>query len=149
VDDVAWGALTLALTLLGGGWTAYAFRNRGLVSGLRGAGLTLIPLALLLTNSLRMVSQIVDAVGDWTLGLAWNPFTWLGLILGGVSVVCFVVAGFIANRGSEGQPDKGSGKGGPGKELSRGRGGKAEPVLTDSDPEIDEIEALLRRHGIT
>jgi len=146
MDDVAWGALTLALTLMGGAWTVYAYRNRGVVSALRGAGFTLIPLALLLTNSLRMVTRIVDAVGDWALALAWNPFTWLGLIVGGVSVVCFVVAGFLANRGvgaSEAEPKKRS------KELSQGRQPKAEPVLADVDPEMAEIEALLRKRGIT
>ncbi len=146
---MAWGALTLALTLLGGGWTVYAFRNRGLASALRGAGFTLIPLALLLTNSLRMVTRIVDAVGDWVGGLAWNPFTWLGLILGGVSVVCFVVAGFIANRGATAEPGSGPSKAGSGKELPKGRGAKAEPVLADVDPEMAEIEALLRKRGIT
>ena len=43
VDDVTWGALTLTLTLLGGIWTWCAFRRRGLASGLRGAGFTLLP----------------------------------------------------------------------------------------------------------
>ena len=38
VDEVTWGALTLTLTLIGGLWTVYAFRRRGVASGLRGAG---------------------------------------------------------------------------------------------------------------
>src|SRR5689334_12235075 len=47
VDDVVWGALTVTLTLLGGLYTWFAFRRRGFVAGLRGVGLTLIPVALL------------------------------------------------------------------------------------------------------
>jgi hypothetical protein len=149
VDDAAWGALTLTLTLLGGLYTWFAFRRRGFVAGLRGVGITLVPLALLLTNSLRMVTEVGDAVGDWALELAWNPFTWLGLILGGVSVVCFVVSGFLAHREvgtapRRTQDDKVT------KALPEGRGKRSEPVLADPiDAEMAEIEALLRKRGIT
>ena len=35
------------------------------------------------------------------------------------------------------------------KELPKGKGTKKEPVLSDVDPEMAEIEALLRKRGIT
>ncbi len=64
-------------------------------------------------------------------------------------MVCFVVAGFLADRGAgavgarrlrrEARP-QGAGK---------GKGTKKEPVLSDVDPEMAEIEALLRKRGIT
>jgi len=54
------------------------------------------------------------------------------------------VAGFMADRGVAASPEKPSRS--P-KELEKGRGRKAEPVVA-GDPELDEIEALLRKHGI-
>jgi hypothetical protein len=145
VDDVTWGALTLTLTLLGGLYTWFAFRSRGFVAGLRGVGVTLIPVALLLTDTLQMVTRIGDAIGHWAVNLAFNPFTWLGIILAVVSVVCFVVAGFLANRGVGDRPRA---EKPPRKELTRSKGSKPEPVLVDVDPELAEIEALLRKRGI-
>jgi heme exporter protein D len=159
VDEAAWGALTLSLTVLGGLYTWFAFRSRGFVAGLRGIGFTLIPVALLLTDTLQMVSRIGDAVSHWALNLAFNPFTWLGIVLAVLSVVCFVVAGFLANRGAGQQPrkdrktsGKNTGKDTPkdtGRQLAKGRGTRSQPVLPDIDPELAEIEAMLRERGIS
>jgi hypothetical protein len=148
VDEAAWGALTLSLTVLGGIYTWFSFRSRGFVAGLRGVGFTLIPVALLLTDTLQMVTQIGSAVSDWALGLAFSPATWLGIMLAGVSVVCFVVAGFLANRGADDKPagEKAARKDAR-KELGKGKGPKSDPIL--ADPELAEIEALLRKRGIT
>ena len=65
MDEAAWGALTLSLTVLGGVYTWFAFRSRGFVAGLRGVGFTIIPVALLLTDTLEMVTRIGSAIGDW------------------------------------------------------------------------------------
>ena len=146
MDDVTWGALTLTLTLLGGLYTWFAFRRRGFVAGLRGVGITLIPVALLLTDTLRMVTEIGSAVGDWVTDFAFSPSSWLGIILAGISVVCFVVAGYLANRGVGSATEE---TGGPKKELAKGKPAKAGPVIADVDPEMAEIEALLRKRGIT
>ena len=51
MDEAAWGALALALTLLGGIYTWVSSRRRGLAAGVRGAGLTLLPVAAWLTGS--------------------------------------------------------------------------------------------------
>ena len=146
MDEAAWGALTLSLTVLGGIYTWFAFRSRGFVAGLRGVGFTIIPVALLLTDTLEMATKIGSAVGDWVGGFAFSPASWLGIILAVLSVTCFVAAGFIAERGagasaSEAKPSR--------KELAKGKGTKKEPVLSDVDPEMAEIEALLRKRGIT
>ena len=152
MDDVAWGALTLTLTALAGVYTVWAFRNRGVTAALRGAGITLIPVALLLTNSLRMVTRIGDAIADWATGLAWNPFVWAGLLLGGISVVCFVVAGFLTRReiGTAGPARE---RAGGSKELPAAKRSGSTPVLAKGpkdpvDSEMAEIEALLRKRGI-
>ncbi len=154
---MTWGALTLTLTLLGGAWTWYAFRHRGLVSGLRGAAFTLLPLAAYLTKTLRMFTRIADAVTDWAVSLAFNPLVWGGVVLAGVSVVLFVVAGALAARGIGGGPKavargstgKRSGESaGPG-ELDSGTKGRGRTPTPSGDPELDDIEALLRKRGIS
>ena len=148
MDEAAWGALTLSLTVLGGIYTWFAFRSRGFVAGLRGVGFTIIPVALLLTDSLEMATEIGTAVGDWVGNFAFSPASWLGIILAVVSVTCFVAAGFLAERGVGAAPRE---KKAAPKELpkGRGKGARNEPVLSDVDPEMAEIEALLRKRGIT
>ena len=148
MDEAAWGALTLTLTLLGGIYTWFAFRSRGFVAGLRGVGFTLIPVALLLTDTLQMVTRIGSAVGDWVGGFAFSPASWLGIILAVVSVICFVAAGFLAERGVGGAPTS-RGRAVAQGAHARARAPRSEPVLADVDPEMAEIEALLRKRGIT
>jgi hypothetical protein len=148
MDEAAWVALTLSLTVLGGIYTWFAFRSRGFVAGLRGVGFTIIPVALLLTDTLEMATKIGSAVGDWVGNFVFSPASWLGIILAAVSVTCFVVAGFISDRAVGTGESGGSGEK-PSKELAKGKSTKKEPVLSDVDPEMAEIEALLRKRGIT
>ena len=147
VDDVTWGALTLTLTLLGGIWTWLAFRRRGLASGLRAAGFTLLPAAAWLTHTLQLFTEVVGAVGDWATSLVFNPFTWLGIALAGVSVVLFGASSLLSARQLGGRPDR------PGRELGAGKPaagksapGKGAPAIDD---DLAEIEALLRKRGIS
>ena len=148
MDDVTWGALTLTLTLLGGIYTWFAYQRRGVAAGLRGAGITLIPVALLLTDTLKMLTRIVDAVGDWAVNVVFNPFMWAGLALAGISVVCFVVSGYLTRREIGTTPPEGRRTDDP-KALPEGRGKKAPAVVDPVDAEMAEIEALLRKRGIT
>ena len=149
MDEAAWVALTLSLTVLGGIYTWFAFRSRGFVAGLRGVGFTIIPVALLLTDTLEMATKIGSAVGDWVGNFVFSPASWLGIILAAVSVTCFVVAGVISDRGVGAGESGASGEKPTRKELAKGKGTKKEPVLSDVDPEMAEIEALLRKRGIT
>ena len=83
MDDVSWGALALALTLVGGTYTWYAYQRRGLGAGARGAAITLLPLAAYLTKTLRMFTRIADAIGDWATSLVFSPAVWLGIVVAG------------------------------------------------------------------
>jgi hypothetical protein len=141
VDDVTWAALTLTLTLLGGIWTWFSFRRRGLAPGLRAAAFTLLPLAAYLTRTLRMFTRIGEAVADWAAGLVLNPLVWMGFLLFGISGSLFVVSGILRARQGGARPVKGRERS---KELPPGRR-TAEPV----DDELAEIEALLRKRGIS
>jgi hypothetical protein len=142
VDDASWAALTLSLTVLGGIWTWFSFRRRGLTSGLRALGVTLLPLAAYLTKTLQMFTEIGQAVGSWATHLVFSPVVWFGVLLGGAGVVLIVVSGMLRSR----QVEKGDS--GSRKELAAGRKPAARPT-TSADPEMAEIEAILRKRGIS
>lgn len=145
MDDVSWAALTLSLTVLGGIWTWFAWRRRGLASAIRGVGLTLLPLAAYLTHTLRMFTRIVDAVGDWATGLVWSPRVWSGLAVLAVAVLCLVVARFLDARtpraGRAGEPSREVRS----REVRPPERGQ--PAVQDDD--MADIEALLRKRGIS
>ena len=144
MDDASWAALTLSLTVLGGIWTWYAFRRRGLASGIRGIGLTLLPLAAYLTNTLRMFTRIVDAVGDWIATLVLSPKVWVGIVVAGVAVGAFVVARALEAR-SGGRPVERAGRRTP--KAAVGPADRGAPAVQDDD--LADIEALLRKRGIS
>ena len=137
VDDAAWAALALSLTVAGSIWTWVAFRRRGLASGLRALGFTLLPVAAYLTKTLQLVTGIAGEVSDWVANLVWNPLVWSGVLLGGLSVVLFVVSGMLRSRERGGAETQ---------QLRPGRAPTSAPVVDD---EMAEIEALLRKRGIT
>jgi hypothetical protein len=150
MDEAAWGALALTLTLLGGIYTWVAYQRRGLTAAVRGGALTLLPLAAWLTGVLELLTEIGGAVGDWAIDLAFDPRLWVGAALAVVSVVLFVVSGFLANRGVGATPrDPKQDK----KQLPAAKPSSSTPVVADPasgvDAEMAEIEAILRKRGIT
>jgi hypothetical protein len=155
MDEAAWGALALALTLLGGFYTYLTYQRRGPTPALRGAGLTLLPVAAWLTGGLRLLTEVGDAVGDWAVRLAFSPSLWAGVVLAGLAVVLFVVSGFLGQRDIGTRPRTPQGtEPGPGRPEARGKTkGKGLPAAPApaADPMVDdlaEIEAILRKRGI-
>ncbi len=133
LDAAAWAALALALTLVGAVLTFLVWRRRGVAAGLRGAAWTLVPLALWLTGTLRLVVRIAEDVAWWAAHLVFSPIVWLGVAVAVAAAVLFVVSGRLRRRRS-GPP--------PRKEVSKPARGQ------EVDPEMAEIEAILKRHGI-
>jgi len=150
MDDVTWQALTLVLTLMGGGWTWYAFRNRGITAGIRGAALTLLPPAAYLTGTLEAGVRIVDVVVDWGAGLVFSPSVWIGMVLLGISVTLFFLANLLTARGrggAEPRPQrKQDQKLDSPAELPQPKAGRGKPVIDD---DLAEIEAILKKRGIS
>lgn len=148
MDDVTWAALTAVLTALGAAWTWYAFRNRGVASGLRGAGLMLLPPAAWLTGTLEMFTEIGGSVADWATSLVLSPVVWAGIVLAGLSVLLLGGSAALRERGRGGKPG-----------VARTRATRGErprpavgPAPTREEPvidELDDIEAILKRRGIT
>lgn len=146
---MTWAALTAVLTALGAAWTWYAFRHRGVASGLRGSAVTLLFPAAYLTGTLEMFTEIGASVLDWSTGLVLNPMVWAGIVLAGLSVLLFGSSSMLRERGRGGKPPKQASSPQDRAALppSSGRG---EPVITGSDdPDLADIEAILKRRGIT
>jgi hypothetical protein len=142
VDDASWAALTLSLTVLGGIWTWFSFRRKGLTAGARALGFTLLPLAAYLTKTLQLFTDIVGAVGEWAGNVVLSPVVWFGFLLGGAGVVLIVVSGMVRSR----RLGKAHTKGAP-PPLDPPHPRSAPAIDTDS--EMAEIEAILRKRGIS
>jgi len=150
VDDVSWGALALSLTVLGGIYTWWALRHRGVTAAVRAAGITLLPIAAWLTGLLKVAGKIGDALSHWLANLVFNPATWLGMIIGFVAIVLIGGANAIGRRGKPGKADK------PGKEPRAKTPAKTPKAVgatksPDSliDDEMAEIQAILKKRGIS
>ena len=149
IDSSTWQALGLTLTVVGLLLSVLLWRRRGPAPGLRGVAWALLPAAAGLTGTLRLLWDIGDSIVNWAVRLVFSPVVWLGIVLAGVSVVLFGVSGAMRARGvgSKGPATDPAVKGGNAKELPRQRSArKAEPAVKDED--MDDIEAILRKHGI-
>jgi hypothetical protein len=156
VDATTWQAVGLTLTVVGLALSVLVLRRRGPAAGLRAAAWSLLPLAAGLTGTLRLVWRIGVLVVDWAARLVFSPFVWVGLGVLGVSVLLFLVSGLMRARGVGGRsgdrtPRRAASVGaGPAPSPARergGRAGRAEPAVQDKD--MDDIEAILRKHGIS
>ena len=140
---MSWGALALALTTLGGIYTWWALRHRGVAAAVRAGGFTLLPLAAWMTGLLEVAGDIGDSLGHWLTGLVFSPFVWLGMLL---FVVAFVLIGgsnFVSRR-RDPEPKAGA---------RRTETPKAVRKTSQPDPLIDdemaEIQAILKKRVIS
>jgi hypothetical protein len=144
VNDVSWGALALALTTLGGIYTWWALRHRGMTAAVRGAGLTLLPLAAWMTGLLQVFGSVTNAFVHFFTRLVFSPAVWLGVLL---FVVAFVLLGASRAVGRRAGPAKPSREGRAEKPQSVGRStAKNDPLIDD---ELAEIQAILKKRGIS
>jgi hypothetical protein len=139
-DDVTWLALTVVLTALGAAATVLLWRRRGPASGIRALAWTLLPAAAYLTGTLRLVGRITDAVASWATHLVFSPTVWIGVVVAGVSAALFVVAGGM-RRHRIGVSARSARSALPG--TGRKPAAQVEPDAGD------DIEAILRKHGIS
>ncbi len=146
IDSSTWQALGLTLTGIGLLLSVLAWRRRGPASGLRGVAWALLPAAAGLTGTLRLVWEIGDSVASWAARLVFSPIVWAGIVLAGVSAVLFAVTGAMRSRGAGRRQPTAVGKDDRAELPERGPSRKAEPAVQDKD--MDDIEAILRKHGI-
>jgi hypothetical protein len=142
VNDVSWGALALALSVLGGIYTWWALRHRGVTAAVRAFGFTLLPLAAWMTGLLSVAGDVVDTFTNWFAHLVFSPVVWLGMI---VFVIAFVLIGGAnaVSRRVDPKPAKNRGGSTP-KSVSAST--SADPLIDD---DLAEIQAILKKRGIS
>ena len=137
---MTWYIFGLMLTGVGLALSYRAYRKNGLAAGTRGAAWSLLPLAAALTGTLELAGDLTDDIGRWAVHLVFSPVVWLGVGLAGVSLVLFVLSGWMGARKTQ-RPATGL----PDKELPMTADRKpAAPI----DNDMADIEAILRKHGI-
>jgi hypothetical protein len=162
-NDLTLLPFCVGLTLLGliGSWAAW--RRRGAAAGTRGVAWSLLPVSLYLTGLLELVWDVVRSSVSWVTHLIFSPTVWAGVALFGVSVVLYVVSGVARGRGgdrarkdkSQTKPASPAGEltatgpapasAAPAKAAKPGKGSKGRQ---QESSEFDEIEDILKRHGI-
>ena len=157
-DATTWQAIGITLTVVGLVLSFLAWRSRGAAAGLRGAAWSLLPLAAAMTGLLRVVFEVTESVSSWAVRLVFSPVVWTGLVVGGVSAALFVVSGFLRRRGGS-RPTRAERKA---QKAQRPGGAGPSPAVTSTGPtpatqqgtagrddDMDDIEAILKKHGIS
>ena len=154
-------ALTVVLTLSGLVGSGLLWRARGPASGLRMLAVALLPVAAYLTGTLRLIWEIGDAVVSWAVRFAFSPLVWLGLVVAAVSATLFVVASAMRRRGigtqgraaneprGDGDPSLPAGSSRPAAKPPAGKRDGERGDKQGGDEDLDDIEAILRKHGIS
>jgi heme exporter protein D len=148
LDNVVFQALTVVLTLSGLVASGLLWRARGAASGLRMLGIALLPVAAYLTGTLRLIWEIGDAVASWAIRFAFSPLVWLGIAVAGVSVLLFVVSSAMRRRG-RGVHGNAAEQRRRTADPSLPAGSSRPPATAPGSEDLDDIEAILRKHGIS
>lgn len=155
-------SLGAALTIVGLLITFFVWRRKGVASGLRGVAWSLLPLAAGLLGLMNAIWQFVLSLLGIVAGLVFNPLVWAGAVMVGVSVVLYVVSGFMRVRGLGTSP-RGAAKGGENAPKAEGGAKAAGPAGApagqvgakapkksggDDISDFSDIEDLLKKRGI-
>ncbi|MFB4302780.1 hypothetical protein [Actinomadura sp. NTSP31] len=144
MSDTAIDLISLGVTLVGLVISWGVYRRRGAASGMRGAALSLVPLAAAMTG-----------VTEFFVDLAFSPVKWAGAGVAGLAVLLYLTSGAMLSRRAGGDDGGKGAAGGAGGPKAAGRGGKAKPkgevggAQPSGDPELAEIEKILRNRGIS
>jgi hypothetical protein len=150
-DGATWGAFACVLSALAGLLTYLAWQRRGATALVRGAAWTILPIAAWLTGTLRLVTEVLGDVGDWAAGLVFSPTVWLGICLAGVSAVLFGASSLLRRRSAPAEAVGGRKRGRalPPRRAARGAGADRAGSVEGGADGMDEIDAILRKHGIS
>ncbi|MEU4833397.1 cellulose synthase [Streptosporangium sp. NPDC023615] len=96
--QIAWLPLCAGITGVGLVLSFLLMRRRGAAAGLRAMAWSLLPVAAYLTGALPTLWQIGTAIVGFVTGLALNPVVWAGVGVAGLSVLLFLISGFLRGR---------------------------------------------------
>jgi hypothetical protein len=84
---------------------------------------------------------------SWATGLILSPSVILGTALFVLSLVLFAISTRLSPRGGRRAPDSKAVPGSPRPAVTNGEAARGRPAVGDGD--LEDIEALLRKHGIS
>jgi hypothetical protein len=153
VNNIATGPICLTVTIVGLILSFLAWRKKGLRSGMRGVAWSLLPLAMYLTNAVRLVGRIGSAIVQFAGAFVFSPKAWLGVIFVAISALLFLVSGGIPLFSGTRKRNK--------NRRQKARAGQPEPEPTAAIPpaqrqapmppagdDMGDVEEILRRRGI-
>jgi len=152
VDATTWQALGVTLTVVGLLISVLVWRRRGAGSGLRGVAWSLLPAAAGFTGTLRLLWEIGDSVVGWATRLVFSPLMWFGIALAGVAVVLFGVSAAVrARRPARSRRSRSRSETAAPERLpsASSRRSASPPAGGSGDDDMADIEAILRKHGIS
>ena len=145
MNDEAWLAVTIALSVVGGAGAWWAFRNRGASTGLKFAAFTALVPAAYLTGTLELLGEVALSVADWAGGFVFSLTTWIGVGLAGLAVLLFGISTKVGDGKRQVDPGSTGTDDAPKQVRAPKQAGRQEAPV---DPEMAEIEALLKKRGI-
>jgi hypothetical protein len=159
-SDVVLLPLCIGLALLGVIVAGVAWRKGSRGRVIQGVGLALAPVALYFTGLLRLLWDAIVALVGWASSIIFTPSMWFGISLLGLCVVLWVVGSVLTRRtaakgGSApavsrgGQPAVGAGRTTRSTAAATKKApAKGKAAAQEIDPEMAEIEAILKNRGI-
>jgi len=130
-DWIFWLPWTAALSVVAlvAAWRAWRRHDRPAVA--RRVGYALLPWAALLLGLYGLVWRVGSTVGFWASRFVFDPTAWLGMITAVLSTGLIVVGRRLARRRDPA----------PARAIRKGS--------SSTDDELGDVEAILRKHGIT
>lgn len=152
--------ICLALTAAGlvAAWGRW--RRKSPRAGVRMLAWAVLPMAFWLTGLADLAERIGSAFVKFGAAFVFSPKTWLGVILAGVAVLLLLISGGLPKVPARRKSSKAVGKDGSAPEtgpdkssgpqaLTTGTGRTRKQAAADSDDDMSDVEAILRRRGIS
>jgi hypothetical protein len=118
-----------------------AWRKGRRASAVRWLGWATLPWAAWMLGLVSLIARVGDAITDWATRFVFNPAAWIGVVLAVVGVALIVGGGRLGGgRQRRSEPDSAPGV------QSRPR---SQVAAKATEPADDDIEAILRKHGIS
>lgn len=149
-------AVVLSAIALALAWRSY--RRREFASMTAWVGWATLAWAVWLVGLMRMAVRVGAAVADWAGGFVFRPTVWLGVAIGALGILLVVAGRLVARRRGEGRRAAKKARqsaavepagGRPATQRGQTSGSSADTgAAAAGEDDMDDIEAILRRHGI-
>lgn len=143
-SSLPWAVLLSAI-LAFFAWRSWRAGDRW--SAVARAGWALVPWALWLVGLMRVLVRVGAAVGDWAGGFVFRPSSYVGLAVALVAAALIMLGSWRRPPRADGAPRRSLRRqrsDAPAGTPARKPAGK--PAVADED--MDDIEAILKKHGI-